>query len=140
MHSVTAVVSLLLAWADPSLSSADRPYGKVMGDGLGLRIETDPQAGGVCAPGETVFGIDVSYYQGTIDWNAVAADGVEYAIIRVSHSLQFFDPEFEANLAGARAAGIHAGTSSSSPARILSRKPISCSTRSGRCCPVICRR
>lgn len=104
-----AVVSLLLAWADPSLSSAERPYGKVLGDGLGLRIETDPQAGGVCAPGETVFGIDVSYYQGNIDWNAVAADGVQFAIIRVSHSLQFFDPEFEDNLAGARAAGIHAG-------------------------------
>lgn len=28
-------------------------------------------------------GIDVSYHQGEIDWQAVAADGVEFAIIRV---------------------------------------------------------
>ena len=28
-------------------------------------------------------GIDVSYYQGTIDWNKVKAAGVDFAIIRV---------------------------------------------------------
>lgn len=86
-----------------------RPYGKVMGDGLRLQSYPEPPAGAVCAPGETVFGIDVSYYQGVIDWNAVAAAGVKFAIVRVSHSLQFEDPQFEANLAGARAAGIHTG-------------------------------
>jgi GH25 family lysozyme M1 (1,4-beta-N-acetylmuramidase) len=102
-----ALLAILAIEPDAALQS--RPYGNVMGDGLGLRIETDPQAGGVCAPGETVFGIDVSYYQGTIDWPAVAAAGVQFAIIRVSHSLQFFDPEFEANLAGSRAAGIRTG-------------------------------
>ncbi|MBC8068043.1 MAG: hypothetical protein IAG13_06900 [Deltaproteobacteria bacterium] len=110
--TIAAVLIPLLAYASPTpdvVDLADRPYGKVMGDGLGLRLEPGPMAGAVCPPGETVFGIDVSYYQGDIDWNAVAADGVKYAIIRVSHSLEFFDPQFEANLAGARAAGIHAG-------------------------------
>ena len=29
-------------------------------------------------------GIDVSYAQGVIDWSAVAADGVEFAIIKAS--------------------------------------------------------
>jgi MYXO-CTERM domain-containing protein len=111
----TALIPLVLAWTSPTLPIApseairSRPYGAVMGDGLRDEIAIGVQAGGVCAPGETVFGIDVSYYQDVIDWNAVAADGVSYAIIRVSHSLQFFDPQFEANLAGARAAGIHAG-------------------------------
>ncbi len=92
---------------------APRPFGKVMGDGLGGpgELTTDPPVleGAVCAPGETLFGIDVSYYQGNIDWNAVAADGVTFAIVRVSHSTQFFDPEFYDNLAGSRAAGIHTG-------------------------------
>ncbi len=89
---------------------ADRSFGAVMGDGLRLTSEPDPVGGGgVCADGETVFGIDVSYYQGDIDWNAVAADGVEYAIVRVSHSTQFFDPQFDTNLAGSRAAGLHTG-------------------------------
>ena len=87
----------------------ERPHGAVMGDGLRLGAEIEPQAGGVCADDETQFGIDVSYYQGDIDWNAVAADGVQFAIVRVSHSTQFFDPQFDANLAGSRAAGIHTG-------------------------------
>lgn len=32
------------------------------------------------------YGIDVSQFQGVIDWEAVASDGVEYAIIRVGSS------------------------------------------------------
>ena len=34
------------------------------------------------------FGIDVSVYQGTIDWEAVAASGVEFAMIRVGYRTQ----------------------------------------------------
>ena len=63
----------------------------------------------VCGTGETVKGVDVSYYQGTIDWNAVKADGVEYAFVRVSDGLGFEDPKFEANWNGTRAAGIYHG-------------------------------
>ncbi len=88
---------------------SERPHGAVMGDGLRLSAEPGPLGGGICAEDETTFGIDVSYYQGDIDWNAVAADGVEYAIVRVSHSTQFFDPEFYDNLEGSRAAGLHTG-------------------------------
>ena len=87
----------------------DRPFGSALGDDLPLVDRPDPAAGEVCVGDETLFGIDVSYYQGSIDWDAVAADGVSFAWVRVSHSLQFFDPEFDANLAGARAAGIHTG-------------------------------
>ena len=98
-----------------------RPHGQVMGDGLralgggaapGDLLGPGPAPtlpGQVCAAGDTVFGIDVSYYQGDIDWNAVAGDGVKFAWVRVSHSTQFEDPKFAANLAGARAAGIHTG-------------------------------
>ena len=32
-----------------------------------------------------VLGIDVSYYQENIDWNAVKASGVEFVIIRVGY-------------------------------------------------------
>ncbi|MCA9707444.1 MAG: hypothetical protein KDK70_16450 [Myxococcales bacterium] len=87
----------------------DRPYGSVLGDGLAIVEQPEPVGAQVCVGPETLFGIDVSYYQGDIDWNAVAADGVTFAWVRVSHSLQFFDPQFDANLAGARAAGIHTG-------------------------------
>lgn len=104
----------LLAAGMPTTAAADplieRPFGNAMGDQLRLVDgPQDPVTIEVCAGPETLQGIDVSYYQGDIDWNAVAADGITFAWVRVSHSTQFFDPQFDANLAGARAAGIHTG-------------------------------
>lgn len=63
----------------------------------------------VCGVGPTVKGIDVSYYQGSIDWSQVRADGVVYAFIRVSDGTGFVDPKFETYWAGSRAAGIKHG-------------------------------
>jgi GH25 family lysozyme M1 (1,4-beta-N-acetylmuramidase) len=62
----------------------------------------------VCGSGPTVKGMDVSYYQGTIDWNAVAADGVVYAFIRTSDG-SFHDPQFDNYWAQSRAAGVKHG-------------------------------
>jgi GH25 family lysozyme M1 (1,4-beta-N-acetylmuramidase) len=60
----------------------------------------------VCGVGPTVKGIDVSYYQGTIDWTKVKADGVQFAVIRVSDGTTTIDPKFETYWAGSRANGI----------------------------------
>lgn len=59
-------------------------------------------------------GIDVSKFQGDIDWNKVAADGVEFAIVRVGFrgygSGQIVEDEkAKANLEGAKKAGIKLG-------------------------------
>ena len=59
-------------------------------------------------------GIDVSRFQEKIDWKAVAADGVEFAFIRVANrgygsGKIVEDNMFETNMKGALAAGIHAG-------------------------------
>ncbi len=67
--------------------------------------------------GEVVshMGIDVSRYQGDIDWNKVAAAGVEYAFIRVGvrgygeEGKILLDEKFEDNIVGANAAGIKVG-------------------------------
>ena len=67
------------------------------------------QAVQVCAEGETLFGIDVSKWQGDIDWSAVADDGVEYAFIRVTHGVDVIDEKFTQNWAGARDNGILRG-------------------------------
>ena len=54
----------------------------------------------------SVRGIDVSKYQGNIDWKKVAESGVEFAIIRLGYrgmnegTLEM-DPYFEANIKGA---------------------------------------
>jgi len=63
----------------------------------------------VCGHGPIVEGIDVSYYQGTIDWGAVAGAGIRFAIVRVSDGTGFDDPQFAANWSGARAAGLYRG-------------------------------
>jgi len=60
----------------------------------------------VCGVGPTVKGIDVSYYQGTINWSSVKADGVQYAFIRVSDGTGFIDPKFETYWSQSRAAGV----------------------------------
>lgn len=59
-------------------------------------------------------GIDVSRFQGDIDWKAVAEDGVEFAFIRVGNrgygtGKLVEDDKFEKNIEGALAAGIHTG-------------------------------
>ena len=59
-------------------------------------------------------GIDVSRYQGDIDWVKAKADGVDYAFIRAGYrgsSLGTLttDPKFQDNVTGAIAAGVKVG-------------------------------
>lgn len=59
-------------------------------------------------------GIDVSSFQGVIDWESVAQDGVEFAIIRMGirgygTGKLVVDEQFEANMEGALAAGLDVG-------------------------------
>ena len=60
------------------------------------------------------MGIDVSTHQKEIDWQAVAGDGVEFAILRLGHRGYsegglFLDKTFEQNLRGALDAGLEVG-------------------------------
>jgi len=52
--------------------------------------------------------IDVSSYQGTVDWNKVRNAGIEYAILRIATKASI-DSEFENNYRGAKAANIKVG-------------------------------
>ena len=63
----------------------------------------------VCADGPTTFGIDVSSWQGDVDWDQVASDGVKYAVIRVSSGLHHFDQKFDQNWSNAGRVGILRG-------------------------------
>jgi GH25 family lysozyme M1 (1,4-beta-N-acetylmuramidase) len=64
---------------------------------------------------EARFGIDVSTFQGDIDWQAVAGDGVSFAFIRCggrgtgSEGKLYTDGRFAQNADGASAAGIETG-------------------------------
>lgn len=61
------------------------------------------------------YGIDVSYYQGSIDWNKVKAEGFTFAIIRVgfrgygSAGTLVLDDRYYEYMNGAKAAGLNVG-------------------------------
>jgi lysozyme len=63
----------------------------------------------VCAAGTTLKGVDVSEYQGAVDWGSVAASGVDFAIARVSDGTDTVDPDFATNWSGIKAAGLVRG-------------------------------
>ena len=67
-----------------------------------------------CTKGNTVLGIDVSSHQQAIDWQMVAASGVEFAFIRLGYrgyeSGTLHEDAFaRMNLVGAKAAGLKVG-------------------------------
>ena len=69
---------------------------------------------GSLVTGSGVLGIDVSKWNGNIDWNAVKNSGVNYVIIRCgyrgsSEGKLIEDPKFTANIKGATSAGLKVG-------------------------------
>jgi lysozyme len=52
-------------------------------------------------------GIDVSRYQGTINWSAVKASGVLFAAARATVGTSYTDPQFSTNWNGMKANGIY---------------------------------
>ncbi|HEX8025494.1 MAG TPA: glycoside hydrolase family 25 protein [Candidatus Limnocylindrales bacterium] len=59
--------------------------------------------------GSWLEGIDVSHWQGTINWASVAAAGKKFAIIKATESTTYFDDKFSTNHAAARANGLRTG-------------------------------
>lgn len=47
-------------------------------------------------------GIDVSHYQGTINWASVAKAGISYAMIKATEGVSYKDPMFATNWAGCK--------------------------------------
>lgn len=68
-----------------------------------------------CMTGPSYLGVDVSEYQGSIDWQKVAAEGVNFAMIRIgfrawgSEGELHEDAYWAANLKGAQDAGLRVG-------------------------------
>ncbi len=69
---------------------------------------------GSLTAGSGVAGIDVSKWNGRIDWNAVKNSGISYAIIRCGYrgskgGQLIADPSYQENIQGATAAGLKVG-------------------------------
>jgi GH25 family lysozyme M1 (1,4-beta-N-acetylmuramidase) len=61
-----------------------------------------------CAP-EYVNGIDVSHWNGTVDWNAVKKAGYTFAWIKATQGDYYTDTKFSINKQNAKAAGVTVG-------------------------------
>ena len=95
---------------------AGQYYGEAMGMNGQQSIErgiqpnqTSSASTVICAGSTRVYGVDVSYYQGAINWPAVRAAGKQFAYIRYSDGTGFLDPNFNSNWRNAKAAGLTVG-------------------------------
>jgi len=60
-------------------------------------------------PSDGVRGIDVSHYQGNVDWRRVAASGIQFSYVKSSEGLNVPDKNFAANYGGSLDAGLLTG-------------------------------
>jgi len=96
----------------------DKKGKKVTGDqvikGVKYSFDSDgvlKSTGGVGGAG---VGIDVSKWNGSVNWDKVKANGVQYAIVRLGYrgsstGALIQDPKFKSNLSGAKNAGLKVG-------------------------------
>jgi lysozyme len=82
---------------------------KLLSTALLMWVLVAPARAAVICPGaNTVQGVDVSHYQGSINWSAVKASGIAFAIASVGDGT-YQDPDFAANWSGMKANGIIRG-------------------------------
>lgn len=70
-----------------------------------------PSSNDVYEISQLTYGVDVSRWQGDIDWSAVAADGITFAMIKCGGGDDglYEDRKFQQNIQGALANGIQVG-------------------------------
>jgi lysozyme len=73
------------------------------------KSDAKPHHGVASAMRYPVHGIDISRWQGDIDWRAVREAGTRFAFIKATEGGDHIDPRFVQNWNGARAAGIPTG-------------------------------
>lgn len=73
---------------------------------LGLKIININQ---YLVAGYPVRGVDVSHYQGEIDWQQFREQGIDFAFIKATEGSSYVDEKYEANREDAVAAGMYVG-------------------------------
>ncbi len=99
---------------DGSVYYFDSTGNKVTGEQVIQGAKYNFASDGSLVTGSGTMGIDVSKWNGSIDWNAVKNSGVSYVIIRCgyrgsSQGALIEDPKFASNIKGATAAGLKVG-------------------------------
>ncbi len=76
---------------------------------LYVAVQPHPNSKSVVKSGNQVYGIDVSHYQGDIDWNKVYQDGKIFAWAKATESTTYVDDYFTQNMENGHAAGLYMG-------------------------------
>ncbi|MFI1221505.1 MULTISPECIES: lysozyme [unclassified Streptomyces] len=111
------VATLLVTGAGPAAAAPPAPERPVPSGqawmGAGTRIEQGPAsaADGGITPMDTsgVQGIDVSHWQGSINWGSVKAAGIDFAYMKATEGTSYKDSSFSANYTGSYNAGLIRG-------------------------------
>ncbi|MFC7404132.1 GH25 family lysozyme [Georgenia alba] len=115
--AATAVLAAMLAVAGQTAATS-QPDEDVAGDdlgegqmGVGVRGEQQPRAAGFSATATPSGpqGIDVSHWQGDVDWQSVRDAGIEFAWIKATEADSYTDPQFADNYIEAHEAGVIRG-------------------------------
>ncbi|MDT0343078.1 lysozyme [Streptomyces litchfieldiae] len=110
-----AVLALLLAPTSPAAAADDaptiRPGQAYMGVGTEIHEGTGPSGERSLTPFDTsgVQGVDVSHWQGTINWTSVRSSGIQFAWMKATEGTTYTDPSFDRNYPAAHAAGVIRG-------------------------------
>jgi lysozyme len=98
--AVLALPLLLSAGLAAGVTAAPRQF---------ALADRKPHAGVARAHSMPVQGIDVSQWQGDVDWRQVRAAGTQFAFIKATEGGDHLDPKFQQNWYGAKAAGVPRG-------------------------------
>lgn len=77
--------------------------------GSGALSDRKPNSGVAAARVMPIQGIDVSYFQGDVDWQKVDGAGIRFVYVKATEGGDRFDPKFLDNWRGAKQAGIARG-------------------------------
>lgn len=100
MRSLRSVVTLASAVLLAACSSSGSTGESTCSSGDALRV---------CSTGTTVKGVDVSTYQGTVNWGSVKASGHVFGFARISDGLTHKDATFAPNWHSMKTAGVVRG-------------------------------
>lgn len=111
---LTALVALVIAGCGgPTTQTSNRsesPAPTVTSQGYLRFADADPHPWDRKPPWSyPIHGLDVSRFQGEIDWRKVRASGIEFAFLKATEGGDLLDPSFETNWRQARRSGVRRG-------------------------------
>lgn len=109
--AAAVAAALVLLAAAPAPARPGDGYAGVSGDAVGAPAAAvgAPAAAARVPAAATIPGIDVSHWQGRVDWSRVAGAGKRFVFLKATEDDWYVDPTYATNRAGARREGLRVG-------------------------------